>query len=367
MKTELERSRNWGIGMSEYDSQRDELSMLALGTILVRRRWRIARFLLLGGVIAVGSTLSRPRKFVGSASFVPASSDSRQSGLASLAGQFGVAIPTGNSSVSPEFYASLLESRALLLAIARDTVALPEFNGVRVPLINLLVPSDRPATPSREDEAVRALRGVIGVSTVKATGVVALTVTTRWRNVSVAIADALVRGVNDFNQRTRQGQATAERKFVEGRLALASAELRATEDRLRQFLEGNRNIGNAPELSIQRDRIQRDLTLRQQVFTSLTQSYEEARVREVRETPVITTVDAPSVPADPEPRGLVKALVVGALLGGIFGAVLAVAQEMARRRSKQGDTEANAFLESLQEAKGDLRRAVPWAKHRSIG
>lgn len=367
MTTEAGRLRDRGMGMPDVDSQRDELSMLALGTILLRRRWYIARYVLVGAAIALAWAWTRPRVYVASASFVPASAEASRSGLASIAGQFGVALPAANTSVSPEFYASLLVSRALLLPIARDTITAPEFNGARVPALDLLVPANGGATPSREDEAVKVLRRIVGVSTTKATGVVALTVKTRWRSVSLAIATALIRGVNEYNQRTRQGQATAERKFVEGRLALASADLRATEDRLRIFLESNRNISNAPELSIQRDRIQRDLTLRQQVFTSMTQSYEEARVREVRDTPVITTVELPSVPADPESRGLLKTLVVGFALGGIFGAALAVAQELAQRRREQGDAEADAFLETLHEAKSDLRRVVPWVKRRPSG
>lgn len=66
---------------------------------------------------------------------------------------------------------------------------------------------------------------------------------------------------------------------------------------------------NAPELVIERERIQRDVMSRKQVFTWMTQSYEEARVREVRDIPVIAIVGSPSVPVKPESRSLFKALV----------------------------------------------------------
>ncbi len=339
---------------------------MALGTILLRRRWRILRLIVVGAALGPLWAWSKPPMYVASASFVPASTtDANRSGLASLAGQFGVALPAGNLSISPEFYASLLQSRTLLLPTARDSFAVEEMSGRRVAMLDLLgIPGGPTAAARREDAAVKALRRLVGVSRVKTTGVVNLTVNTRWRSVSLAIATALVNGVNDYNQRTRQGQAEAERKFVEGRLALAGAELRAAEERLRNFLESNRNIGNAPELVIERDRIQRDVMFRQQVFAWMTQSYEEARVREVRDTPVITIVESPSVPVKPESRGLLKALVLGLVLAGAIGSVLAVVLELARRRRSDADAEADEFVSTWQETKGDVLRPVRWVKSR---
>lgn len=147
-----------------------------------------------------------------------------------------MALPAGNPSISPEFYASLLPLRTLLLPIARDSFAVEEMNGRRIAMLDLLgIPGGPTATARREDAALKALRRMVGVSTVKTTGVVTLTVKTRWRSVSLAIATVLLNGVNEYNQRTRQSQAAAERKFVEGRLALAGADLRAAEDRRGPF------------------------------------------------------------------------------------------------------------------------------------
>lgn len=63
--------------------------------------------------------------------------------------------------------------------------------------------------------------------------------------------------VNDFNQRTRRDQPAAERKFIEARLQVATADLRAAEDRMQQFLQGNRVTGS-PDLQFTRDRLQRE-------------------------------------------------------------------------------------------------------------
>ena len=167
-----------------------------------------------------------------------------------------------------------------------------------------------------------------------------------------------MKGVDDFNQRTRQGQAAVERKFVEGRLTVARAALREAEDRLGYFLRANRQIDNSPELVVNRDRMQRDLMLTQQVYTTLAQSYEEVRIREVRDTPVITVLEPPFVPTLPQPRGRVAGVLFGLMLGAFFGVVLSFSAEMLARRRQQGSVEANDLAEMLEGMKGGALKRI---------
>ena len=183
---------------------------------------------------------------------------------------------------------------------------------------------------------------------------VEFSVATKWPSVSVAIANAVVVGINDFNQRLRQEQAGAERKFVEARLGVAGSDLRASEDRLEDFLRTNRQFANSPDLTFQRDRLQREVGLKQQVFTTLTQSYEEVRIREVRDTPVITLVEEPSVPTVPEPAGRLLSILLGMLLGGFLGVASATFSESVVRGRRAGDPYADEFSGTLGEIKGEM-------------
>jgi uncharacterized protein involved in exopolysaccharide biosynthesis len=131
------------------------------------------------------------------------------------------------------------------------------------------------------------------------------------------LADRLVSGVGRFNVERRKSQAAAERQFVDGLAAEAERDLRTAEDGLQSFLQRNREMGGSPQLVFERDRLQREVALRQQVYTSLLQNREEARIREVRDTPVITVLEDPRLPVVAEPRKTV----LKALLGG-FGGVL---------------------------------------------
>jgi uncharacterized protein involved in exopolysaccharide biosynthesis len=330
----------------------DDISLFMVAATLLRNRWRIARWMFIGAVVAGLGAYSTPSVYLASASFIPQGNDARGSGLAGLAGQFGVVIPAGNQSQSPAFYVRLLASRALLEPIARDTFVVQEMGGRRIAFLDLFNIEGTP--PAREEKGVSLLQQIVTASVNATSGTVDVSAATIWPSVSLAILTAVVNGVNDFNQRTRRGQATAERTFVEAQLAVASADLRAAEDRLETFLKTNRQFGNSPELTFMHDRLQREVMLKQQVFTSLTQAFEDARVREVRDTPVITIFEAPKVPSQPEPRGRLKRVELGLMLGGLVGVVLAFLSDVIARHRREGDPAAEEFIRSIDHIKSRM-------------
>lgn len=336
---------------------RSDLSLFAMGTTLLRSRWRIVRWMVIGAVIAFLSVASKPILYVASASFVTQGSDLGRSGLASLAGQFGVSLSSGSQGLSPDFYSELVKSRVLLLPLTLDTLEVAELGGKRVQFADLFELPPGPAI-RRQEQGVGLLRSMVTVRVDKTTGVIGISVATPWRSVSLALSTAIVNGVNDFNERLRQGQAAAERKFVEGRLAVASADLSEAERRLEHFLRTNRDLGSSAQLIIERERIQRELTLRQEVFTSLMQSYEDARIREVRDTPVISIFEPPSAPTQPEGRGRLKRVMLGLLLGALVAVLLIFTSDAMTRQRNSGGGEATEFLATLDAIKRDLLRPV---------
>src|SRR4051794_37398173 len=118
----------------------DEISLFGVGTAILRHRWRIIRWMVFGGVVAGLLVFSKLALYVASTSFVPlGQAESNRSGLASIAGQFGVALPSaGNPSLSPEFYVSLLQSRELLGRIARDSIIVVEMGSKRIGFLDLI-------------------------------------------------------------------------------------------------------------------------------------------------------------------------------------------------------------------------------------
>lgn len=76
----------------------DAVSLFAVGTTLLQNRWRIVRWMFIGAAMAALSVISKPALYLALASFIPKGSDAAsRSGLASLAGQFGVSLPANTS------------------------------------------------------------------------------------------------------------------------------------------------------------------------------------------------------------------------------------------------------------------------------
>lgn len=328
----------------------DELTLLGLGSILLRSRRMIMVLGVVGGVVGLAAGLLSKRLYVSSATFIPQSSDnSSTSGIALAASQFGIRLPGNSSAWGPPVYVELLRSRTLLETIAHDTLTVAEEGNRRIPVADLLEIED-PNPAERTERTIRALTSIIGASEDKRLGAVRLSVTTRWPSVSLALADQLISGLNKFILMTRKSQATAERQFVETQSAEAERALREAEDRLQVFLQVNRVINSSPALQFQRERLQRDVTLRQQVYASLAQSREDARIREVRETPVITVLQPPRMPVMGEARNSIKKALLGGFAGVVVGALIAFMLHAIATTRQESTQTAREFFRLVEEA-----------------
>ena len=338
----------------------DDVSLFALGTMLLRNRWRIARWMLLGAVLAAISVANKPKLYKATASFVPQGADASRNMLSGLAGQFGMTIPGAATTNSSDFYSKLLRSPALLREVVTDTLRVMEEGGRAVSFIELFQ-IEPGSAKLREELAIRQLRSMVNTSVDKTTGIVEYSLATKWPSVSLALSASLLNSLNEFNLRSRQTQAAAERQFLERRLDIANAELLSAEGKLQQFLSANRQFAS-PQLQFQRERLEREVMLRQQVVGALTESYEEAALREVRDTPLLTPIEAPTVPALPEPRGRVRRVILGAIGGALVGVLLSFLAFLAQRRKRQGNPEADEFFSTLGGIKGKFMNRWPVKK-----
>src|SRR5258707_9297656 len=92
----------------------DEISVLVLGSVLLRWRRTIVTLGLLGSAVGLATGLLATRVFKSSAKFLPQVSDASSSGLALVASQFGIRMPTRGGGWGPPAYVELLRSRAVL-------------------------------------------------------------------------------------------------------------------------------------------------------------------------------------------------------------------------------------------------------------
>jgi uncharacterized protein involved in exopolysaccharide biosynthesis len=267
--------------------------------------------------------LIRGPSFTSRASFIPQSR--RNASLAAgFAAQLGVALPGQDQTQSPNFYADLATSNLVLGAVADSGV--PDARRRVVSLASFFeIQDDAPAITRAR--VISQLRSRVGTNVVQKTGLVELSVSTKDPTVSAAILQRIVGELERFNQGARRSQASAERRFTERRFDEVRSELNTAEERLVSFLQRNRDYGNSPLLAFEHERLQRDVQVKQQVFQTLSQAVEQARIEEVRDTPVLSIIEPPTPPPVRDARRLpikmLEALAFAiAVAGGV--AVLAV-------------------------------------------
>lgn len=298
---------------------------------------RLTLVLVIAASLLTGTlTLLKPRTYTATASILPSSRSGINPAAAGLSAALGVTIPGGEVGASPHFFAELVRSRGILgpLANASFPTGLAGSPKKPLPIADLLGARGESPMARRADAIKRLGQRIVTSVTVK-TGIVTVSVQTTSPVASAAIADSIIRRVSEYNVRGRQAQASAERRFVERRLAEAKAELSEAENQLLNFLQTNREYRLSPQLSVAYDRLQREVGFRQQAVATLVQAYEHARIEEVRDTPMLTVVAPPEPPVFPDPRRLLSKVILAALASGFLGVSIALVRRHATRITAQ--------------------------------
>lgn len=296
------------------DQHLELLSLANLLTILLRGRRTIILASTMALAIAVVITLLSPRLYKSSVAFVSQDGGGALEGLSGLASQFGFRVPSMNEGLGPEFYRDLLTEREIVGRVVERSYITSE-GASPIALVDLLEIRE-PSEEARLLEAREWLREeALQVSLRRETGVVAYSVTTRWPRVSLDVAQGLLAAVQEFNAESRRTQAKAEREFLQGRLDSARTALESAEEDLERFLLVNRSYQSSADLTLRFERLQRQVAIRQELYQVVVRAFEQARMQEVRTTPVLTLIEAPRLAPRREPRGLVMRGLLFAMVG----------------------------------------------------
>lgn len=336
----------------------DEISLAALITALLTRRWVITgATLLTASVFAMGAALLRGERYTVHASVSSSAAtsgpDARIRGLATQLG-LGNLSGAGPSAVtsSPAVIVRLLDSPAFLTSLLDDTLELGGTEKSRVAVMDYVLLMARAehidVDAVRRKHAVDKLRSLISATRDRESDVVQLAVWSRSADASYQITRLLIAELNAFNARAGQAQASEERRFVEERIADQRTRLSQAEDRLAAFLKSNRQYRESPDLTFAFDRLQREVALHQQVLVGLSQSLEDVKIREVRDTPVLIVIEAPAVPATRDRRELPQWFMLGAILGLVCAVVYVAIRVFLDRGLDRQDPDSIALRETVR-------------------
>lgn len=312
--------------------------------------------------LAVLYVLLVGRTYRADSAFAPEAPGGAMQRVAGLAAEFGVTLGGGDGSESVDFYAELVRSRSILEQVVMQHYTVPKqgvFAGrdsISGTLIDVYEVGAK--TPGqRLNAAIQRLASNLEVRASPRSNIVHISVVAPSRELAEAINGNVLKALSDFNVAKRQTRATSERTFVAERLQIAQAELQTAESALESFLQGNRRYEDSPQLVVEYGRLQRRVELRQQVANTLSQAFEQSRIEEVRNTPVITIVERPEGAAKPS-RTLRQAALIGGVLGGLATLAFVFAVEMLKAQGELDPAGQGRLREQLRRFNPLLGRRI---------
>ena len=333
----------------------EEVSIVELLNVLLRQRGIALRTTLIVVGLSVVVALTRPTLYTSSTAFLPEVVEGLATGAQALAQRFGVAFGGRVGERTPQFYADLVISGEIL----RQTVS-GIYSFVESPEEGDLIVYYEIGEETREKSVARAvarLRNDLALNIDRETGIVRFSVTMSDPVLAQGVVEYILELVNDFDLTTRQSRASAERLFTGERLARLEGELREAEASLKTFLNENRAFGNSPQLLFEHDRLERAVAMRQELVTSIAQAHERARIEEVRNTPVITRIESPRVPAFRDRKRRVVIVALGIIVGAMLGTIAAFVKNSAEKARSASAVELKELFSLWDETMTDLRRA----------
>jgi uncharacterized protein involved in exopolysaccharide biosynthesis len=291
---------------------------------LLARPWRAVFVFLGAGICGYGVSWLVSSEYTASASVaVDETSLPNIGALGSLVSRISGNL--GNRAESPPFIASLFRSKAAQVPVLETPLS------TRSGSVQTVIEHYRIGTRGRriseiQQRALRRMRQCVDAAFDRETGIVSVSVEDKDPVFAAALIRVLIQSVNDNTINRRRSQYAALRQYAEGRVREARDSLTRAEDILTRFLTVNRAGFQTPALAAEKARLEREVTLRLQTYSSANDQLEFARFNEARTTPVITIVDEPVAPYKRSWPSRILFALLGSLLGVVVLAGIALDQ-----------------------------------------
>ena len=111
-------------------------------------------------------------------------------------------------------------------------------------------------------------------------------------------------------------KAKEKKDFVRDRFSEIKVNLENAENKLILFLESNKNLANSPNLIVQKNRIEQEVSLYNQLYTTLSDQLEIAKINEKDSTSTVFLLDSPHIVSYKAGQGFLESIIT--LLISIF-------------------------------------------------
>ncbi len=138
--------------------------------------------------------------------------------------------------------------------------------------------------------------------------IITITVDT-FPELSKEIAKSAFESIIDYSNEVTNTKGKEKRGFIESRLSEVKIDLENAENEMLLFLEKNKNL-DSPSLKLQSDRLKRNIMLHNQLYLSLSDQLELAKIDEKDNTSPIFLLDNSTVSPYKAGRGMFESIIL---------------------------------------------------------
>ncbi|HEX9917407.1 MAG TPA: GNVR domain-containing protein [candidate division Zixibacteria bacterium] len=344
--------------------------LVLFSSLVKKRKW----IYLLVGVTVLATTifcLFLPNKYTAKAVILPSGGTTDKLGglkeFTGLMGDFSLGVSSSNLENSSFLYPDILKSRLLSEAVINKVYEYPQGRKIkRQSLFSYF-------RAKKMDRAIKALAGITIFNMERKTGVITVSVTTKNRYLSAAVANEYINQLEEYNLGTRKSKAKENEKFIAKRLEEVQGELTQAENNLEAFQSENRNFytSTSPELAMELARLEREVEIKSKVFLTLTQQYELARVEAKKDVPIVQVLDyakPPEQKAGPNRKLIILASV---FLSSFVGIGMVLSTELIKTKVKPDEYKmaldlGGEFKGDMLKVYGEVRKPLGWFRRIKI-
>ncbi len=173
-----------------------------------------------------------------------------------------------------------------------------------------------------EEKAIRKFEKHIFVSEDRLTGLITITTELEDQLIVASLANFVGKQIQNYIQKENSAQTTKEKLFILDRLRIVKKELESSEFDLKEFKESNMGYEDSPELFMIFSRLFREAEAKKEVYLTLQQQLELARIEEVRQSPILHILDSAAIPMTKSSPNRLIYLIISAIAGVIFSSFI---------------------------------------------
>lgn len=143
------------------------------------------------------------------------------------------------------------------------------------------------------------------------------------------IAESIYNSIIKYSNEVQNLKGLEKSNFISSRLDSVKIDLELSEEKMISFLEKNVSL-SSPSLVIERDRLQKSIDLNNQLFFSLTDQLEIARIEENDNTSSVYKLDSPEISVKQSGLSLVR----GGFYSVVFGMIFFFILDLFKQRKK---------------------------------